>query len=62
MCFVFDVKRHFDSKYEIYMGQVIYYGVQGIIMFQDDLRLDHPEVFLDLIVGNSQVELMNVSL
>lgn len=26
-------------------------------MFQDDLRLDHPEVFLDLIVGNLQVEL-----
>ncbi len=31
-------------------------------MFQDDLRLDHPEVFLDPLVGNSQVELMNVSL
>lgn len=39
-----------------------YYGVQGIVMFQDDLRLDHPEVFLDLLVGNSQVELMKVSL
>ncbi len=39
-----------------------YYGVPGIVMFQDDLRLDHPEVFLDPLVGNSQVELMNVSL
>lgn len=31
-------------------------------MFQDDLSLDHTEIFLDLMAGNSQVELMNVSL
>ncbi len=47
------MKKHDSKTRDIRVRS--YYGVPGIVMFQDDLRLDHPEVFLDPLVGNSQI-------